>query len=55
MSNHLWSSAPFLCLKAEKGHGIITGDNGRLNPQGNANRAECATVLERFRNCIINK
>lgn len=32
------------------GTGIITGtDNGtRLNPQGNANRAECATIIMRF-------
>lgn len=32
------------------GNGIITGtDNGtRLNPQGNANRAECATIIMRF-------
>ncbi len=32
------------------GNGIITGkDNGtRLDPQGNANRAECATIIQRF-------
>lgn len=28
--------------------GIITGDNGYLKPQGNANRAECATIIMRF-------
>lgn len=28
--------------------GIIQGDGGRINPQGNANRAECATMVERF-------
>lgn len=32
------------------GNGIITGkDNGtRLDPQGNANRAECAAIIKRF-------
>ena len=32
------------------GTGIITGkDNGtRLDPQGNASRAECATIIMRF-------
>ena len=32
------------------GNGIITGtDHGtRLNPQGYANRAECATIIMRF-------
>ena len=32
------------------GTGIITGkDNGtRLDPQGNASRAECATIITRF-------
>lgn len=32
------------------GTGIISGkDNGtRLDPQGNANRAECATIIMRF-------
>ena len=28
--------------------GLIQGDNGRINPQGNANRAECATIIMRF-------
>lgn len=28
--------------------GIIKGDKGKLNPQGNANRAEAATVIKRF-------
>lgn len=27
---------------------IITGDNGKINPQGSANRAECATIIDRF-------
>ena len=27
---------------------IITGDNGRLNPQNSTNRAECATIISRF-------
>lgn len=30
------------------GSGIIKGDKGNLNPQGNTNRAECATMLQRF-------
>lgn len=30
------------------GAGIITGDNGCLNPLGNTNRAECAAMLYRF-------
>ncbi len=30
------------------GSQIITGDRGRLNPQGKANRAECAAVIQRF-------
>lgn len=33
--------------------GIIEGDNGLLNPQGNANRAECATMIERFVTDIV--
>ena len=28
--------------------GMIQGDNGYLNPQGYANRAECATIIQRF-------
>lgn len=28
--------------------GIITGDSGKLNPQGSANRAHCATIVSRF-------
>ena len=31
------------------GTGIITGDQGRLNPQGKVNRAVCATIIKRFR------
>ena len=32
------------------GSGIITGTEGgtKINPQGNANRAECATIIMRF-------
>lgn len=30
--------------------GIITGDGGKLNPQGRASRAQCATMLTRFIN-----
>lgn len=30
------------------GSSIIKGDKGNLNPQGNTNRAECATMLQRF-------
>ena len=32
------------------GNGLITGDRGRLNPGGTANRAECATIIMRFMN-----
>ena len=28
--------------------GLIKGDNGNINPQGEANRAECATIIYRF-------
>lgn len=31
-------------------NGIITGDNGRLNPQGETARAVCATIISRFYN-----
>lgn len=30
------------------GEGIITGDRGRINPQGTVNRAVCATMIARF-------
>lgn len=30
------------------GTGIIKGENGLLNPAGNANRAQCATIIMRF-------
>lgn len=30
------------------GVGIITGDNGMLNPQGNSARAVCAAMIQRF-------
>lgn len=31
-------------------NGIISGDNGRLNPQGETARAVCATIISRFCN-----
>ena len=27
---------------------IITGDRGSINPQGNADRAQCAAIIMRF-------
>lgn len=30
------------------GVGIITGDQGKLNPQGNSSRAVCAAMIQRF-------
>ena len=30
------------------GTGIITGDGGKINPQGNVSRAVCATMIQRF-------
>ena len=35
-------------MKWAVGTGMIKGDNGYLNPGGNANRAECATIIMRF-------
>ncbi len=35
-------------MKWAVGSGLIKGDNGKLNPQGNANRAEAATLIKRF-------
>lgn len=32
--------------------GLIKGDDGRLNPQGNATRAECAVIIQRFMNNV---
>ena len=29
-------------------NGIISGDNGKLNPQGETARAVCATIISRF-------
>lgn len=34
--------------------GIITGDNGMLNPQGTVNRAVCATMISRFTGIVGN-
>ncbi len=33
--------------------GLITGDQGNINPQGNASRAMCATIIMRFIDKII--
>lgn len=30
------------------GAGLIQGDQGKINPQGNASRAHCATIMTRF-------
>lgn len=30
------------------GAGLIQGDQGRINPQGSASRAQCATIITRF-------
>lgn len=30
------------------GIGLIQGDQGKINPQGGANRAQCATIITRF-------
>ena len=27
---------------------IITGDKGKINPQGRSSRAQCAAVIKRF-------
>lgn len=35
-------------MKWAVGAGIISGDGGRLNPQGSTNRAVCATMIQRF-------
>lgn len=32
------------------GKGLITGDQGRVNPRGTADRAQCATIIMRFMN-----
>ena len=29
-------------------NGLIKGDQGRLNPQGSAARAQCAVIIQRF-------
>lgn len=36
------------------GTGIITGDQGNINPQGTVNRAVCATMISRFINTVNN-
>lgn len=36
-------------MKWAVGAGLISGDNGKLNPQGLASRAQCASMIERFR------
>ena len=30
------------------GEGLIKGDGGNVNPQGTAERAQCATIIMRF-------
>ncbi len=35
--------------------GLIKGDNGRINPQGNASRAVCATIMTRFNDYLKSK
>lgn len=30
------------------GKGLIRGDQNRINPQGSAERAQCATIIMRF-------
>lgn len=35
-------------MKFAVGYGIISGDQGKLNPQGGVNRAVAATILTRF-------
>lgn len=35
-------------VKWAVGMGIISGDQGKLNPQGSVNRAVCATIIQRF-------
>lgn len=35
-------------MKWAVGTGLITGDQGAINPQGFANRAECAAIITRF-------
>ena len=32
---------------------LLKGSNGKLNPQSNANRAECAEVIQRFMENIV--
>lgn len=42
-------------LKWAVGNGVVTGKNGNLiDPQGKANRAECAAILTRFVNLLRN-
>ena len=35
-------------VKWAVGSGVITGSNGKLNPKGNATRAEVAAMLEKY-------
>ena len=39
-------------MKWAIGIGLITGDQGYLNPQGEVNRAVCATMISRFSDLI---
>lgn len=40
-------------MKWAVGIGIITGDQGQLNPQGNCSRAECAAMIRRFCEALV--
>lgn len=35
-------------MKWAVGEGLITGDRGNINPQGTAERAQCAMIIKRF-------
>jgi hypothetical protein len=35
--------------------GLIKGDNGKLNPQGNVSRAQCAMVIQRFMETVVKE
>ena len=35
-------------VKWAVGAGVITGSNGKLNPKGNASRAEVAAMMEKY-------
>ncbi len=43
VSGFAWEAAEWAV-----GSGLITGDQGKINPRGSAERAQCATVIMRF-------